>query len=149
VVVVMAVDADALPLSAPSLLLFIACAQPPAIFLVPCAQWLAAECEVVVFDDGGDHPRVAPEVDFAGRRVGNVEVGDQQVRLRGPVVVRALWGRHGGKCVVVVFFGERASPGGKLERGTIGGCQRSVDIATEHKGVAETKRCPKTKEGLL
>lgn len=133
-VVVVAVDPDALPLPAAPLLLLVARAQPSAVLLVPGAQWLAAKCEVVVFDDGGDHPRVAAEVDFAGRGVGDVEVGDQQVGLRGPVVACALWRRHGG-CVVVMFCTERVSPSGA----TIGEWKRPVDVATGHRGDAKQR----------
>lgn len=148
VMVVMSVDADALPLSAPCLLLFVARAivaraQAPAVLLVPCAQWLATECEVVVFDDGGDHPWVAAEVDFAGRGVGDVEVGDQQVGLRGPVVVCALWRRHGG-CIVFLFCDERMSPSGGKDAAIRE--WRPIDIATAHQGVEKTKRRPRTKK---
>lgn len=134
-VVVVAVDPDALPLPAAPLLLLVARAQPPAVLLVPGAQWLAAKCEVVVFDDSGDHPRVAAEVDFAGRGVGDVEVRDQQVGLRGPVVACTLWRRHGGCVVVMMFYHERVSPSGA----TIGECKRPVDVATGHKGDAKQR----------
>jgi hypothetical protein len=75
-----------------------------------------------------------------------VEVGDQQVGLRGSVVVCAFWGRHCG-CVVFLFCGEEVSPSGG-RAATIGERQRSVDIGTGQ-SVAEQKRRPKTKKAAF
>lgn len=83
---VMAFDPNALALAPSPLLLVVAGAQPPSILLVPCAQGLAAECEVVIFNDGGDHPWVAFEVDLADGWIRDVKVRDEQVRLGGPLV---------------------------------------------------------------
>lgn len=83
---VMAFDPDALALAASPLLLVVARAQSPSILLIPCAQGLAAKCEVVIFNDGGDHPWVVPEVDLADSWVRNVEVRDEKIGLGGPLV---------------------------------------------------------------
>jgi len=82
----MAFDPDALALASSPLLLLIARAQSPAVLLVPGAQWLATKCEVVIFDDSGDHPWVIPKVDLADGWVRNVEVRDEEIRLARPVV---------------------------------------------------------------
>ncbi len=49
------------PLALPPARLFLvdARAEPPPVLFVPGAQRFAAKHEVVVFDDGGHHPRVA------------------------------------------------------------------------------------------
>jgi hypothetical protein len=73
----MAFDPDALALASSPLLLIVARAQSSAILLIPCAQGLAAKCEVVIFNDSGDHPWMAPEVDLADGWVRNVEVRDE------------------------------------------------------------------------
>jgi hypothetical protein len=83
---VMAFDPDALALAASPLLLVVARAQSPSILLIPCAQGLAAKCEVVIFNDSGDHPWMVPEVDLADSWVRNVEVRDEKIGLGGPPV---------------------------------------------------------------
>jgi len=83
---VMAFDPDALALAASPLLLVVARAQSPSILLIPCAQGLAAKCEVVIFNDSGDHPWMVPEVDIADSWVRNVEVRDEKIGLGGPLV---------------------------------------------------------------
>jgi len=83
--VVMAFDPDALALASSPLFLVIARAQPPSVLFVPGAQGLAAKGEVVIFNDGGDHPRVAPKLHLADGGVGDVEVRDEEVGLGGPV----------------------------------------------------------------
>lgn len=47
-------------------LLPVAAALSPPLLLVPGAEGLAAKHEVVILDDGGDHPLVGPEVDLVG-----------------------------------------------------------------------------------
>jgi hypothetical protein len=86
VMMVMAFDPDALALAASPLLLVVARAQSPSILLIPCAQGLAAKCEVVIFNDSGDHPWMVPEVDLADSWVRNVEVRDEKIGLGGPPV---------------------------------------------------------------
>jgi len=44
---------------------FVARAESPPVLLVPGTQRLATKHEIVVFDNGGHHPRVAIELDFA------------------------------------------------------------------------------------
>lgn len=81
----MAVDPDAFALSPSPLFLVVSSAKAPAVFFVPGAQRLAAEGEVVVFDDGGDHPWVVGKVDLAHGGVCDVEVWDEEVGLGHPV----------------------------------------------------------------
>jgi len=85
VMVVMALDPGALALSPSPLLLVVSSAQAPAVFFVPGAQRLAAKGEIVVFDDGGDHPWVVGEVDFAHGGVCDVEVRNEEVGLGHPI----------------------------------------------------------------
>jgi len=85
VMVMMAFDPDALALASSPLFLIVARAQPPSVLFVPGAQGLAPECEVVIFNDSGDHPWVAPKVDLADGWVCDVEIRDEEVGLGGPV----------------------------------------------------------------
>jgi hypothetical protein len=87
---VVVLNADALALPAPRLLLVDARAQPPPVLLVPRAQWLASEHQIVVINHCGQHPVLAGQVPLVGVRVGNVDVGAKGARLWCPVRGRAL-----------------------------------------------------------
>lgn len=54
-------------------------AQPRPILLVPRAQGLAAEHEVLILDDDGLDPRLGLEVKLARCRVHGLQVGEQVV----------------------------------------------------------------------
>jgi hypothetical protein len=84
-VIGLAVDPGALALPAAGLLLVDGGAQPLPVLLIPRTQRLAAEHQIVVFNDGGGYPWLARQVHLVGGRVG--EVGGERARLRG-----AAWG---------------------------------------------------------
>ena len=71
-VVMVALGPDTLTLPPSPLLLVIAgTAESPAVLLVPSTQWLAAKCEIVILNDGGDHPGVAAEFNLSDGWVGD------------------------------------------------------------------------------
>jgi len=71
-VVMVALGPDALTLPPSPLLLVVAgTAESPAVLLVPSTQWLAAKCEIVILNDGGDHPRVAAELNLSDGWIGD------------------------------------------------------------------------------
>jgi hypothetical protein len=78
-------DAGALALPAPRLFLVDTRAQPPPVLLVPGAQRLASEHQIVVLDHCGQHPVLAGELPLVLVRVGDVDVGAKDARLWCPV----------------------------------------------------------------
>lgn len=54
-------------------------AETSALFLVPSAEGLSAEHEVLVFDDGRLYPGVCVGVDFSGGGVESLEIGEEIV----------------------------------------------------------------------
>lgn len=85
VMVVVAMLACQLPPS-PLLLIRRATKSPP-LLLVPRAERLATERQVLVLDDSCLYPRVLARVDLSRRRVEGAEVGDE--------VIRRFLRRHG------------------------------------------------------
>ena len=65
VVVMVAIDPGSLTLPTSLLFFLIARAEPAPFLLIPCAERLATEGEVVILDDSGDHPGVATQFDLA------------------------------------------------------------------------------------
>lgn len=61
-----AIEGDAFSLSASPLLLIFATAQTPPVLLVPCAEGLATKGEVVILNDGRNHPGMAVEIHLSG-----------------------------------------------------------------------------------
>lgn len=61
----MTVQCDAFSLPASPLLFIFATAQTPSVLLVPCAEGLATEGEVVILNDGSNHPWVAVEINLS------------------------------------------------------------------------------------
>lgn len=87
VVVMVAFDPDALALSSSPFLLVVArAAQPSPVLLVPSTQWLAAKGEVVIFDNSGNHPWMAVEIELADGGVCDMEVRDEEIGLGSPIV---------------------------------------------------------------
>jgi len=56
-------------------------AETSPFLLVPCAQGLAAEHEVVVLNDGGLDPALRGQVELPGVRVHGVDVGNNVVLI--------------------------------------------------------------------
>jgi len=77
VMTVLRICIHAFPL-APSVLFFVvAGAESPPVLLIPSAQRLSSKHEIIVFDDGGHHPRVAIKLDFAAGGIRDVHVVDE------------------------------------------------------------------------
>lgn len=83
----LAIHSGSLALPSSPLFLAVSGAQLRPLFLIPGAERLAPKHEIVVFDDGGNHPWVAPKIYLTRSRVGDMEVGNERVRLRCPVLV--------------------------------------------------------------
>jgi len=67
VLVVVMVYPDALTLSSSAV--FLITAKSSSVLLVPGTERLASKHEVVILDDGGDHPWLVAQVDLIGGRV--------------------------------------------------------------------------------